>query len=396
MRKILTIVLVVVILALAGVFLFVKINSSPIDTAGAKEMIQNLVRKDVQNSKDITGATVMVYSDKLNLNDVYAFERDNSDNVVAAQPDTPFHVASIGKTFTAVLIAKLQEAGKLEFSDKISSYLDADTLKELFVFEGVDYQGEVTIQQLMNHTSGIGDYFADPAESGQPIEELLVTEPNRLWSPMDLIDFTRDYQSAVNKPGAVYHYSDTGYILLGLIIEKVSEKPFHQNLKDEIFTPLQMDDSYLMFYSEPKNLPKKEIAKIWFHDTEVSKFNSLSVDWAGGGIVSTVEDLLKFQKALQEGQLITKETLNFMENYNYQFITGVYYGLGLMQYRFEEFFFLLKGYPRLTGHMGIISTHMFYDKVHDAYIIMNYGSDAHMEKSVRNIISIVGILNRIK
>lgn len=396
MKKILTIFLGLLTLILAGIFLLVKINSSPIDTAKAKDMIQNLVRKDVQKSRDITGATVLVYSDKLNLHELYAIERDNTDNVVAAQPDTPFHVASIGKTFTAVLVAKLQEADKLKLSDKISSYLDADTLKGLFVYKGVDYQAEVTIQQLMSHTSGIADYFSDPADTGKPIEDLILTEPNRRWSPMDLIGFTRDHQKAVNKPGTAYHYSDTGYILLGLIIEKVSGKPFHQNLKDEIFSPLHMDDSYLMFYSEPKNLPKKEIAKIWFHGSEVSKFNSLSVDWSGGGIISTVEDLLKFHKALQEGRLISKASLATMENYKYKFRSGIYYGLGLMQYRFEEFFFMLKGYPRMTGHMGILSTQMFYDEIHDAYIIMNYGSDAHMEKSVRNIISIVGILNRVK
>lgn len=396
MKRILTIFVGVLALVLAGIFLFVKINSSPIDATKAKEMIQELVRKDVQNSRDITGANVLIHSDKLNLHEVYAIDRDSNDKVVAAQPDTPFHIASIGKTFTAVLIARLQEAGKLKFSDKISSYLDANTLKGFFVYEGVDYQAEVTIQQLMSHTSGIADYFADPADTGQTIADLILAEPNRLWSPMDLIAFTRDHQQVVNKPGAAYHYSDTGYILLGLIIEKVSGKPFHENLKDEIFTPLHMDDSYLMFYSEPKKLPKRELAKIWFHGTEVSKFNSLSVDWSGGGIISTTEDLLKFHKALQGGQLISKETLASMENYNHKFITGIYYGLGLMQYRFEEFFFLLKGYPRMTGHIGVISTHMFYDEVHDAYVIMNYGSDAHMEKSVRNIISILGILNRVK
>lgn len=396
MKTILTISMGVLAIALAGILLLVKINSSPINAAKAKEIIQDLVRKDVQNSKDITGATVLIQSDKLNLNEIYSFERDSTDKVVAAQPDTPFHIASIGKTFTAVLIGRLQEAGKLKFSDKISSYLDEDTLKGLFVYEGVDYQAEVTIQQLMGHTSGVADYFSDPAYTGKPIEDLILTEPDRLWSPMDLVDFSRDHQKAINKPGAAYHYSDTGYILLGLIIESVSGKPFHENLKDEIFTPLRMDDSYLMFYSEPKNLPKREIAKIWFQGTEVSKFNSLSVDWSGGGIISTVEDLLRFHKALKGGQLISKETLSYMEDYNNKFRTGIYYGLGLMQYRFEEFFFLLKGYPRMTGHIGVLSTHMFYDEVHDAYIIINYGSDAHMEKSVRNIISIIGILNRIK
>lgn len=295
-----------------------------------------------------------------------------------------------------VLIAKLQEADRLKFSDKVSRYLEADTLKGLFVYGSVDYQSEVTIQQLLGHTSGIADYFDDPVNNGKPISDLILTDPNHLWNPMELIDFSRNRQKAITKPGASYHYSDTGYILLGLIIEKVTGKPFHENLKNEIFKPLQMDDSYLMFYSEPKNLPKKEIAKIWFHGTEVSKFKSLSVDWSGGGIISTVEDLLKFHKALREDRLVSKETLSTMENYDNKFMTGIYYGLGMMQFRFEEYFFLLKGYPRMTGHMGILSTFMFYDDVHDAYVIVNFGSDAHIQKSVQNIIKIVGTLDRIR
>lgn len=396
MKKVLIILLLVLVVLSVGFYILAKVSTSSISKDTAKKILNDLIVKDVEKSKDCTGATVLIYSDKLDLHEVYALERDNTGRAVNIKPDTPFHVASIGKTFTAVLIAKLQEAGRLKFSDKVSGYLDADTLKGLFVYDGVDYQSEVTIQQLLGHTSGVADYFADPVNNGKPVSDLILTDPNHLWTPMELIDFSRDNQKAINKPGASYHYSDTGYILLGLIIEKVTGKPFHENLKNEIFKPLQMDDSYLMFYSEPKNLPKKEIAKIWFHGTEVSKFNSLSVDWSGGGIISTVEDLLKFQKALREGRLVSKEVLSTMENYNNKFMTGIYYGLGMMQFRFEEYFFLLKGYPRMTGHMGILSTFMFYDDVHDAYVIINFGSDAHMQKSVQNIIKIVGTLDRIR
>jgi D-alanyl-D-alanine carboxypeptidase len=395
-QKVVLIVVGVQLVLTTALFMFQKVNSSPISKDTAKKMFSDLISKDVQKSKDITGAEVLIYSDKLGLNEAFALERKADGSVVNGDASTPFHIASIGKTFTAVLIAKLQESGKLTFDDKIDNYLSADVLKGLFVFNGVDYQSEVTIKQLLGHTSGVADYWEDPVISGKTMQEIVLTDPDHLWTPQELINFSRDNQKVFNKPGAAFHYSDTGYVLLGLIIEKVTNKSFDQNLTDEIFTPLQMDDSYLMFYSNPKNMPKKEIAKIWFNGTEVSKYNSLSVDWAGGGIVSTLDDLLKFHKALVEGKLISAQNLAAMETFDNKYIPGIHYGLGMMQLRFEEFFFLLRGYPRMTGNMGSLSTLMFYDDVHETYVVMNFGSNGHTRKAIQNLISMVQTLMRMK
>ena len=395
-QKVVLIVVGVQLVLTTALFMFQKVNSSPISKDTAKKMFSDLISKDVQKSKDITGAEVLIYSDKLGLNEAFALERKADGSVVNGDASTPFHIASIGKTFTAVLIAKLQESGKLTFDDKIDNYLSADVLKGLFVFNGVDYQSEVTNKQLLGHTSGVADYWEDPVISGKTMQEIVLADPDHLWTPQELINFSRDNQKVFNKPGAAFHYSDTGYVLLGLIIEKVTNKSFDQNLTDEIFTPLQMDDSYLMFYSYPKNMPKKEIAKIWFNGTEVSKYNSLSVDWAGGGIVSTLDDLLKFHKALVEGKSISAQNLAAMETFDNKYIPGIHYGLGMMQLRFEEFFFLLRGYPRMTGNMGSFSTLMFYDDVHETYVVMNFGSTGHKQKAVQDLISIVQPLVRIK
>jgi D-alanyl-D-alanine carboxypeptidase len=371
-------------------------NSSPEPEDTAKKMFIDLITEDVQNSEDITGAMVLIHSDNLGLHETFALDRNATGSVVNGDASTPFHIASIGKTFTAVLVAKLQESGKLSFNDNISNYLSPEILKGLFVYQGVDYQSKVTIQQLLGHTSGVADYWEDPVRSGKSMQELVLADPNRLWTPLELLSFSRDNQEVFNKPGAAFHYSDTGYVLLGLIIEKVTNKSFDKNMADEIFTPLQMDDSYLMFYSNPKNMPKKEIAKIWFNGTEASKFNSLSIDWAGGGIVSTLDDLLKFHKALREGELISAQTLAVMEMFDNEYIPGIHYGLGMMQLRFEEFSSLLGGYPRMTGNMGTISTLMFYDDVDETYVVMNFGSNVHIEKAVEDLIGIVQILASIK
>ncbi len=326
---------------------------------------------------------ILLQSDLLGIN--YRYPIDSGDQ--------PYHIASIGKVFTATLLFVLNERSLISLEDKISKYLSRDLLDGLFVYQGVDYAGQVTVTDLVAHTSGAADYFEDPVTRGISIMEEIISYPDTLWSPESVLDFVRKNQKAVGKPGG-YHYSDTGYILLGFLIENVSGKLFHENLMDEFFKPMEMDDSYLMFHSEPINLPKKQIREFWVNGIEASTFNSVSCDWAGGGIVTTTKDLLKFQRALRKGKLVNENTLQRMEICPNKFRPGIYYGLGMMEIRFEEFFFLLKGLPRITGHIGILATHMFYDKTSDTNIIMNFGNTKLMTASFKALVQVMNVLRK--
>jgi D-alanyl-D-alanine carboxypeptidase len=254
----------------------------------------------------------------------------------------------------------------------------------------------VTIEYLLGHTSGIADYFEGSTTSGKTFMDEVLANPQFHWTPQKLIDYSREHQTAVGIPGQVFNYSDAGYILLGLIIEKVTGKSFAKNLVDEIFQPLEMHDSYLMFYSEPENTPRKSIEKIWFNEVEVSGFESLSCDWSGGGIISTTADLLKFNLALRSGRLVQSITLETMDACNHKFRPGIYYGLGMMEIRFKEFFFLLGRLPKIKGHIGILSTHLFFDPSKDAHIIMNFGDNNRMVESFQALIEIENTLQRMQ
>jgi D-alanyl-D-alanine carboxypeptidase len=181
-----------------------------------------------------------------------------------------------------------------------------------------------------------------------------------------------------------------------LIVEKITGKSFGENLEDEILRPLEMRDSYLMFYTEPMNTPKKTIEKIWFNEVEISGFESLSCDWSGGGIISTTADLLKFNQALRSGKLVHFSTLETLDACKHKFRPGIYYGLGMMEIRFKEFFFLLGRLPKIKGHIGILSTHMFYDPSTDAHIVMNFGSNTRMVESFKALIEIENTLQRMQ
>lgn len=311
-----------------------------------------------------------------------------------SKPDLSFHVASIGKMFTAVLIMRMVERGVLKLSQPIIEILGADLLKDLFVYRGVDYANTVTVGQLVNHTSGVADYFAASIQPGYTFMQHVVQHGEKLWTPSTLLDITRQFQQAHAKPGERFHYSDTGYILLGLIVQQLSEHSFHSQLHDEIFEPLGMDHSYLAFYSQPKAQPTPAILPIYVDDVDVSRFQSLSCDWAGGGIVSTPADLMRFHRALHADKLVTHAHLRQMMNCTHKFRSGLWYGMGMMEVHFDEFFFLLGGLPRMSGHIGVLSTHLFALPQQDVHIVINLGDTGQMTTSFKLLIEIMNLMKK--
>jgi D-alanyl-D-alanine carboxypeptidase len=157
--------------------------------------------------------------------------KDFTETVTA---NHPYYSDSIGKTFTAALIGMLSEEGVIHFNDLISGYLDDELLAGLFVYEGADYKDKVTVKQLLGHMSGVGDYYEDPVTQGDTMVDLLLKEQDRIWTPLELLSFTRENQKAIARPGEVFHYSDTGYILLGFLIEAVHRAGIHEVLHERI------------------------------------------------------------------------------------------------------------------------------------------------------------------
>ena len=264
----------------------------------------------------------------------------------------------------------------------------------MFVFEGVDYTEKVTYNHLLSHTSGAPDYFGGPVNSGQSMAELLKSEPNHIWQPNDLLAFSVNQQSAVNAPGEGYYYSDTGYILLGLLIEAIEDDTFENLLINRIFQPLNMQHSFMALRSEPLSKETFPLADLWLEEMEYGNRPALSVDWSGGGIISTLDDLLKFSRALHGGELISADSLDAMFSDENSFEQGIYTGNGGMTVRFKEFFPLLD-LPLIRGHIGILGTHLFFDPVSNTHIVLNFGSTEKMVPSFTTLIEILSTLHRI-
>ena len=156
-----------------------------------------------------------------------------------------------------------------------------------------------------------------------------------------------------------------------------------------------MNDSYFMLYSEPVN-EKRMIADIWLDGVNIRDYKSLSIDWAGGGVVSTAADLAVFIRALNNYEIISKSTLDEFYRFDRKFMNGIHYGLGFMEYHFNEFFPTLGSLPKMRGHMGVLGTQMLYDSETDTVYICSFGSTDYSATSVRSMIKVLSIAMRVK
>ncbi|WP_098749371.1 serine hydrolase domain-containing protein [Paenibacillus sp. EZ-K15] len=206
-------------------------------------------------------------------------------------PETVFRIGSITKTITALGVAQLIEQGKLSFDDYIGKYFP--------------YQKDgdrITIHHLLTHTSGITNYtekanLFDWASLPSNTEELL----NR-FSSIDL-----NYE-----PGEKYQYSNSGYALLGALIEQVSDQSYGSYIEDHIFNPLGMVNTRL---DDPQEIIPLR-ASGYEIGTNEKLMNSYNIHpsnaYAAGGIISTVEDLYLWDQALYTNKLLPQHLINYM------------------------------------------------------------------------------------
>jgi len=132
--------------------------------------------------------------------------------------DQPYYIASIGKVFTSVIIGQMVEKNLISYEDKVLDILGSSIVDGLHTYKGINYMGEVTIRHLLNHTSGIGDYFSDKPTRGKSMLEMILESPYQHYSPLEIVAWSKKNIKPRFKPGKGFHYSDTGYHLLGLLL----------------------------------------------------------------------------------------------------------------------------------------------------------------------------------
>jgi D-alanyl-D-alanine carboxypeptidase len=224
-------------------------------------------------------------------------------------------VGSITKTLIAVIALQLKREGELKLDDTIEQWLPGL----------VPGGSEITLRMLLNHTSGIYNYTDDPDFLASAFED-----PYRRWSPRELIDVALA-NPPVFPPGASWSYSNTGYILLGLVLQKATGHSVAELVERRVTRPLDLEDTYLATSPRFRGPYAHGYAPPGiFGDTYTDTSGwTPTWAWAAGALVSTTADLTTFYQALLSGRLLPRGLLREMTTTVSPF-PGAGYGLGLL------------------------------------------------------------------
>jgi CubicO group peptidase (beta-lactamase class C family) len=285
-----------------------------------------------------------------------------------------FELASVSKQFTAMIIMMLKDDGKLDYEDPVEKYID------------IPYKG-IAIRNLLNHTSGLPDY--------QSIMDMY-WDKTKVAGNEDCVEYLKKYAPpAMFKPGTSYSYSNTGYLLLASIAEKVSGQDFIQLCRQRIFIPLGMKNTDIRTNEEKAKVKNFAVGHIHVNDRHVRADTFPSSDytiWLGnrkgpGRVSSTAEDLLKWDQALYTNRLIHHQSIQLAFSPT-KLRDGSYsaYGFGWMLYQDKKT-------ARLVFHTGDnpgfhTQIRRYIDK-HITMILLNNNDSPAMDNILDGIEAVV-------
>jgi len=269
--------LILMMLLFVSHSIFSQSNTDDI-TKKEAEKIDELINYSHENGM-FNGAILVSQNGKIIYENALGYADKNSGRKL--NNESVFYLASVSKQFTTMAIMILKEQNKLSYDDKLSKYFP----------EFLDYADDITIKQLMNHTSGIQDHYSlglyKPGLTNNDVFEVLVQQEE--------LDFL---------PGEKFSYSNGGYVLLSLIVEKASGMPFNKFMEANIFKPLGMKSTLVYDESNPKI---KNRAIGYNQSGELDDYEIYTT--GAGGIYSNIEDLHLWDQALYTEKLVSKATL---------------------------------------------------------------------------------------
>jgi D-alanyl-D-alanine carboxypeptidase len=336
---------------------------------GIESSFRNQVRKD----KKVRNAYLLVHSDKLGIHLNIAEGKTGKEN-----PEQPNHLASVGKLFTATVIAILHERKKLDFNDKISKYLDSEMMKGLHIFKGRDYSEKIEIRHLLMQTSGLNDVFYN-------LFNKMVKDPMFKITTREAVLWGKENLKPVAEPGKRHYYTDTNYYLLGFIIENITKKRFPEVIHELIFEPLGMKKSYMFGFTKPKSKPKQPTARLYINNIDLTAIEGVQhIDYAGGSVTAPLEDYLIFMKALLGSRIIKKETLYRMIN------DDIYMGFPTVGFDYGYSIWKMRNIPLIMpkafyswGCVGATGAFMFYHPITQSVIIGTFNDFSYRGKALQ-------------
>lgn len=243
----------------------------------------NRYMSDAVQFDHFSGVLLVARGDRILLRKAYGYA--DAERKIRNEPTTRFRIGSVSKQFTAAAIMQLVERGKLKTSDPISRFADG----------APDAWRDITIEHLLNHTSGLVNYTALKEASGDFLK--------RAHSHKEVLDLVRD-RALLSKPGETFAYNNTGYYLLGLVVEKCSGLSLSAYLQKNIFSPLGLSRTDHDLVAKPA---RDRAMGYTVDDGRFSRAGAVDMRnlFAIGGRSSTADDLFKWQRALRTGKVLS-------------------------------------------------------------------------------------------
>ncbi|MBV6880118.1 serine hydrolase domain-containing protein [Epilithonimonas ginsengisoli] len=305
--------------------------------------------KNLEKENYLSGVVLIAKDGKPIYREAFGFS--NLPDCVKNKPDTKFNLASINKMFTAIAIMQLVESGKISLQDKVGQYLSDYPNKTV--------ADSVTIHELLTHTSGMQSFWEEYDK---------LTKVN-IKTVSDYPPLFVDKKLAF-APGSAFYYSNSGYMVLGLIIEKVSGQNYFDYVKKHIYQPAKMinTDAYELEHAIPNLAIGYTMSLEEPGQWKNNIFSNLAKGTPAGGGYSTADDLLNFANALQNNILLCKESVTLCTSGKVKYREGMY------GYGFEET--KINGhriFGHTGGHDGIACELMIYPDLGYTVVILTNG-----------------------
>jgi len=227
---------------------------------------------------------------------------------VPIQSEMVFGIGSNTKLFTAVLLLKLAENNMLHLDDSLHEFLP--------YYPNID--SNITIRQLLNHTSGLYDVSTTP---GYP--DSMLTNPNRVFTAAELMTWA---QAPLATPGTAWNYCNTNYLLAAMIAESATGMSYHELIRNELLDPLHLDSTFLDVYeNSPLFQPHPWQGGMDFSSTPRISINSAA--WSAGGMYSTAREMVQWYQAIMNGGFLNANSFNELTT----FVGSGNYGLGIAE-----------------------------------------------------------------
>ncbi len=277
-------------------FVIFLANNSCVNKANYKSDTELMVESIIQpyiRGNNFQGVILIARNDSIIMNKAYGHA--NIDKSIFNESDTKFQIGSISKSFTAAAIMLLKEKGELRLDQQISDFIPS--------FPNGD---KISIHHLLGHTSGLGRFIFLPDYN---------EKSKKTNSTLDLVNWFKSQPMAF-ETGSRYGYSNSNYAILAHIIEIVSGMKFGEFLKENIFYPLNLENTGHSDYSNPIEKLAVGHNPVLFDDIEVSDYFNYSVLTGSGSLYGTSEDIFKWNQAIMKGDILSDSSVHLLMNHD--------------------------------------------------------------------------------